>query len=87
MPKQLTIAQAQEQLPMLSVLLSEEPVIITQDGVPVIAALSYVHLTELMETLEILSDSEFVGQLRQSLVQAEQGNTIKWEVAKVQLGL
>jgi antitoxin YefM len=87
MPKQLTIAQAQEQLPTLSVSLSEEPVIITQDGVPVIAALSYVHLTELMETLEILSDSEFVGQLRQSLVQAEQGNTIKWEVAKVQLGL
>jgi antitoxin YefM len=87
MPKQLTIAQAQEQLPMLSVSLSEEPVIITQDGVPVIAALSYVHLTELMETLEILSDNEFVGQLRQSLVQAEQGNTIKWEVAKVQLGL
>jgi antitoxin YefM len=87
MPKQLTIAQAQEQLPMLSVSISEEPVIITQDGVPVIAALSYVHLTELMETLEILSDNEFVGQLRQSLVQAEQGNTIKWEVAKVQLGL
>jgi antitoxin YefM len=87
MPKQLTIAQAQEQLPTLSVSLSDEPVIITQDGVPVIAALSYVHLTELMETLEILSDNEFVGQLRQSLVQAEQGNTIKWEVAKVQLGL
>jgi antitoxin YefM len=87
MPKQLTIAQAQEQLPTLSVSISEEPVIITQDGVPVIAALSYVHLTELMETLEILSDNEFVGQLRQSLVQAEQGNTIKWEVAKVQLGL
>jgi antitoxin YefM len=87
MPKQLTIAQAQEQLPTLSASLTQEPVIITQDGVPVMAALSYVHLTELLETMEILSDSEFVGQLRESITQADRGQTVSWEAAKVQLGL
>ena len=87
MPKQLTIAQAQQQLPSLSKELTDEPIIITQDGVPVIAALSYQHLSELMETLDILADQEFVFKLRQSLVQAEQNATVAWDDVKVQLSL
>jgi antitoxin YefM len=87
MPKRLTIAQAQQQLPNLPDELTNEPIIITQDGVPVIAALSYAHLTELLETLDILTDIEFVTQLRQSITQSEQGKTIAWESAKTQLGL
>jgi antitoxin YefM len=87
MPKQLTIAQAQQQLPNLPNQLTDEPIIITQDGVPVMAALSYTHLTELLETLDILTDTEFISKLRQSITQAEQGKTIPWESAKVQLGL
>jgi hypothetical protein len=55
--------------------------------VPVIVALSYAHLTELLETLDILTDTEFVAKLRQSLLQAEQGNTVSWESAKTTLGL
>jgi antitoxin YefM len=86
MPKQLTIAQAQQQLPNLSSELTDEPIIITQDGIPVIAALSYEHLTSLLETLDILTDSEFIQKLRQSILQAEQGQTISWETAKLQLG-
>jgi PHD/YefM family antitoxin component YafN of YafNO toxin-antitoxin module len=87
MPKQLTIAQAQQQLPHLPGELTDEPIIITQDGVPVIAALSYIHLTELLKTLDILTDTEFVAKLRQSILQAEQGNTISWESAKAKLEL
>jgi antitoxin YefM len=83
MPKRLTIAQAQQQLPDLSNELTNEPIIITQDGVPVIAALSYAHL---LETLDVLTDSDFVKKLRQSISQAEQGQTISWEAAKLQLG-
>jgi len=86
MPKQLTIAQAQQQLLSLPSELTDEPIIITQDGVPVIAALSYAHLTALLETLDILTDSEFVKKLRQSISQAEQGQTISWETAKAQIG-
>ncbi|MBD0310992.1 MAG: prevent-host-death protein [Microcoleus sp. T1-bin1] len=71
MSKRLTIAQAQQQLPNLPQELLNEP-IITQDGVPVIAAMSYTHLTELLETLDILTDTEFVTKLRQSITQAHQ---------------
>ena len=63
MSKRLTIAQAQQQLPNLPQELLNEP-IITQDGVPVMAAISYTHLTELLETLDILTDTEFVTKLR-----------------------
>jgi len=63
MSKRLTIAQAQQQLPNLPQELLNEP-IITQDGVPVMAAMSYTHLTELLETLDILTDTEFVTKLR-----------------------
>ena len=87
MPKQLTIAQAQQQLPNLPSELTDEPIIITQNGVPVIAALSYAHLTELLETLDILTDTEFVTRLRQSIIQSEKGNTISWASAKAQLEL
>ena len=69
MSKRLTIAQAQQQLPNLPQELINEPIIITQDGVPVIAAMSYTHLTELLETLDILTDTEFVTTLRQSITQ------------------
>lgn len=87
MAKRLTIAQAQQQLPNLPNELTDEPIIITQDGVPVMAAPSYVHLTELLETLDILTDTEFITQLRQSITQAEEGNTVSWESAKAQLEL
>ncbi|MEG4808363.1 prevent-host-death protein [Microcoleus sp. F8-D3] len=69
MSKRLTIAQAQQQLPNLPQELINEPIIITQDSVPVMAAISYTHLTELLETLDILTDTEFVAKLRQSITQ------------------
>ena len=72
MSTRLTIAQAQQQLPNLPQELINEPIIITQDGVPVMAAMSYTHLTELLETLDILTDTEFVTKLRQSITQAHQ---------------
>ncbi|NES24189.1 MAG: type II toxin-antitoxin system Phd/YefM family antitoxin [Symploca sp. SIO3E6] len=87
MPKKLTIDQAQQQLPKLPKELTDEPIIITQDGIPVMAAMSYIHLTQLLETLDILTDIEFVTKLRQSITQADQGKTISWEKAKANLGL
>jgi antitoxin YefM len=67
MPKQLTIAEAQQQLPNLPKELTYEPIVITQDGAPVMVAMSYTHLTQLLETLDILTDIEFVTKLRQSI--------------------
>lgn len=87
MSKQLTIAQAQQQLPNLPEELEQEPILIARNGVPVMAVISYQHLTELLETLDILSDSEFVTKLRQSITQASEGKTVSWEDAKAQLKL
>ncbi|MCW6048631.1 prevent-host-death protein [Lyngbya sp. CCAP 1446/10] len=87
MSKRLTIAQAQQQLPNLLQELTDQPIVITQDGVPVMAAISYNYLTELLETLDILTDIEFVTKLRQSITQSDEGKTISWENAKAKLGL
>lgn len=87
MPKRLTIAEAQQQLPSLPEMLSDEPIIITKDGQPVMAAIGYEQLMSLLETLEILSDRAFSDRLQQSIAQAEAGETISWEAAKQQLSL
>jgi len=87
MPKRLTIAEAQQQLPQLPNELADEPIIITQDGQPVMAAMSYEQLTSLLETLDILSDQEFVSDLRQSILEAERGETISWDEVQKRLDL
>ncbi len=45
-------------------------------------ALSYEHFASLLETLDILSDSEFAKQLKESIAQADRGETVSWEEAK-----
>lgn len=85
--RRLTILEAQQQLLDLPNELVEEPIIIIEDGQPVMAAISYKQLTSLLETLDILSDTEFADKLQQSIAQAERGETISWEDAQRQLGL
>lgn len=87
MPKYLTITEAQQQLQDLPDELGDQPVIITKHGKPVMAALSYEQFESLLETLDILCDSEFSHLLKESIAQAERGETISWEEAKTQLGL
>jgi len=79
--------EARQQMLGLPDELADEPVIINKRGKPVMVALSYEHFASLVETLDILSDSEFANRLQQSIAQAEQEKTISWEEAKAQLGL
>jgi len=81
----LTIAEAQQKLPELSNNL-EEPAIITQDGKPVIVALSMQQFASLVETMEILSDREFMSELREGIRQADLGQTVSLEALKLELG-
>ena len=81
----LTIAEAQQQLPELSNNL-REPTIITQDGKPVIVALSMDQFASLVETMEILSDREFMSELREGIRQADLEQTITMESLKLNLG-
>ena len=86
MPKYLTITEAQQQLPELSDELVDEPAIITKDGKPVLIALSLQQFESLLETMEILSDRDFMTQLREGIRQANAGETISLEQLKTELG-
>jgi PHD/YefM family antitoxin component YafN of YafNO toxin-antitoxin module len=83
MLKYLTITEAQEQLLDLPDDLQEEPIIITRHGKPVMAAISFEQYESLLETLAILFDQE----LQESIAQADRGETISWNDAKLKLGL
>ncbi len=86
MAKYLTINEAQEQLPNLTNDLAIEPAIITQDGKPVIIALDFVQFQSLLETIEIMSDEEFMTNLKEGIKQAEEGETFTLEEVKKELG-
>jgi PHD/YefM family antitoxin component YafN of YafNO toxin-antitoxin module len=86
MSKYLTIAQAKEQFLNLPDELTNEPVIITQNGKPVMVTFSDEHIESLLETLEILNDQEIASLLDEAIQQDHTGKTINWEDAKLQLG-
>ncbi|MEM7759205.1 MAG: type II toxin-antitoxin system Phd/YefM family antitoxin [Cyanobacteria bacterium P01_A01_bin.40] len=87
MPKYLTIAEAQTQLAELSDKLNSEPAIITKDGKPVLITFGVEQFESLMETMEIISDQEFMTDLKQGIKEAKQGETITLEDMKNDLGL
>jgi PHD/YefM family antitoxin component YafN of YafNO toxin-antitoxin module len=66
--------------------LAIEPAIITKDGKPVMVALSLQQFESLLETLDILSDREFMAQLREGIRQADAGETISLEQLKAETG-
>lgn len=86
MPQYLTITEAQQQLLELPDKLACEPVIITKDGKPVMIALSFEQFESMIETMDILSDREFMAQLREGIQQADAGETISLEELKAKLG-
>ena len=49
-------------------------------------ALSMKHFDSLVETLEILSDREFMVDLREGIQQADLGQTVSLETLKLELG-
>jgi antitoxin YefM len=85
MAKYLTISEAQEQLPKLTNNLAFEPAIITENGRPVIIAFNFEQFQSLLETIEILTDEEFMGDLKEGIKQAELGETISLEQLKKEL--
>ena len=87
MPKYLTIAEAQIQLAELSNQLNNEPAIITRDGKPVMITFGVEQFESLMETIEIISDQEFMTELRQGIKEARRGETVTLEELKADLSL
>jgi len=87
MTQYLNIQEAQKEFVSLPEKLTQEPIIITQDGLPVMTAMSYEQFESLIETLEIVTDDLFSEKLKASIAQAEAKNTVSWEEAKIKLGI
>jgi antitoxin YefM len=87
MSKYLSIKEAKNKFEELPLELIDEPIIITQEGKPVMTAISYEQFESMIETLSILADQTFAHKLQESILQAERGETISWEEAKAQLGI
>ena len=87
MPRFLTITETRRQLLDLPEQLTDEPIIITKHGKPTMVAIGYEQFESLIETLEVLSDSDLMAKLHQSMAQAQKGETISLEDAIAHLGL
>ncbi len=86
MAKYLTITEARKKLLGLPDELTDEPIIITRHGKPVMVTISYEQMESLLETLEILADEEFTRQLKEGIQQDKEGKTVSWSEAKAELG-
>ena len=86
MAKYLTITEARKQLLGLPDKLTDEPIIITKHGKPVMVTISYEQMESLLETLEILGDKEFSTQLKEGIQQDKEGKTVSWSEARAKLG-
>ncbi len=86
MAKYLTITEARKKLLGLPDELTDEPIIITKHGKPVMVTISYEQMESLLETLEILADEEFTSQLKEGIQQDKEGKTVSWSEAKAKLG-
>lgn len=85
MTKYLTITEARKKFLALPDELTDEPIIITKHGKPVMVTISYEQMESLLETLEILADEEFTSQLKEGIKQDKEGKTLSWSEAKAKL--
>ena len=84
---ELNMVDARRELTRLPERLSSTPatVTVTRRGKPVLAIMAWEDYEAIVETLEILSNEEAVGQLRRSIQEVKEGKTVSWEAAKAQL--
>jgi antitoxin YefM len=87
MTRFLTITETRKQLFDLPDQLVNGPIVITKHGKPAMVALGYEQYESLLETLEILSDPNLMPKLRESIAQANAGETVSLEEAITHLGL
>lgn len=91
MTRTLPMMEARKQLTSLPETLRHDGEIdvmeITRRGKPVLAVMPWELYDAIAETLEVLGDKALRAQLRLSIEEMEQGETIPWDQAKRELGL
>ncbi len=87
MRKTMPISEARAQLMTLASALGKEQntVKVTKRGEPVLAIIPWEVYESLMETMEIMGDTELMAQLHNSIREIEEDRTISWEDAKAEL--
>ena len=83
----MQISTAREELNRLPERLQKKnaTIEVTRRGKSVMAILPWEAYEALTETLEIVGDSKFMEQLRESIKEMEAGQLIPWEQAKEEL--
>jgi antitoxin YefM len=86
--KELTTVDARREFTKLPEKLESEPatIAVTRRGKPVLAIMTWDDYQAILETLEILGDSESVEQLSRSIEEVKEGQVISWKDAKARLG-
>ncbi len=89
MEREIPITSARHELTSLPERLAGEPgaVAVTRRGKPVLAILPWDFYQSIRETLEVLADEVLMADLRKSLDELSQGQTIPWETVKAELDL
>jgi antitoxin YefM len=85
----ISITEARNILTKLPEQLAEEQaaIALTRRGKPVMALMSWELYEAIIETLEIMGDSDLMAALRQSIEEASEGKVTSWETVKAELGL
>ncbi|MDO8691959.1 MAG: type II toxin-antitoxin system Phd/YefM family antitoxin [Dehalococcoidia bacterium] len=85
--EEITMVDARRELTGLLERLEARPatVAVTRRGKPVLAIMTWEDYEAILETLEVLSDEEAMDQLRQSIREAREGNSVSWEEARTLL--
>ncbi len=91
--QELTIVEARARLTRLPEELSEGgelargAITVTRRGKPVLAVMTHDLYESIIETMEIMSDPDLMGVLRQSIQDVQDGRTVPWEQVKAEFGL
>ncbi len=86
--KTYTISEIQDVITLLPEKFEQEPalVTVTQHGKPVMAILPWELYESIMETLEIMGDTELMAAFRQGVKELAEGRVRPWEEVKKELG-
>lgn len=84
-----SISEIREEITRLPEHFAQDPeaVMVTRHGKPVMAILPWDLYESLIETLEVMSDTDLMAALRQGVQELAEGKGRPWEEVKKDLGL
>lgn len=85
MLKSINLTHERNELLKLPETLGDAPVIIRDQGLPIMVAISYDEYISMLETMDILSDSEFKEQLIAGIKEDQEGKRVSFSSAMEEL--